>query len=810
LKIRGTKAILIVFAATVVAGWGAWRFSRGRGEGAGTGEGAQRVVGRYPPVAGIRNVVLISIDTCRADRLSCYGYPRPSTPNIDTVAREGVVFKKALAPVPMTLPSHSSLMTGTYPPVHGVRTNDGYRLSKANVTLAKVLRDAGYRTAAFVGGFPLDARFGLEQGFETYDGRFDNEGGKHDRRTADEVTGRGLAWLDARDKETEKRPFLLFLHYYDAHAPYHPPAPFDKQFADDPYAGGIAYVDSSIGRVLDRLRELGLYDNTLIIILGDHGESLGEHGERTHSFFVYQSTLHVPLVIRAPGLDPNGRMQHREVEQTVNLVDLMPTTLSLLGLAQPERVEGTDLRDSLEGKPLQEPPPGYFESLQPAVFDCCPLQGIVDGRWKYIRAPRSELYDLAADPSEKVNVAQKEADTAKRLRDRLEETLDKMQAVAAPGDSSLEDPAAAKRLESLGYVGGPVRRLDFDAAGEDPKDFAPVQEKIDEAHELNHAGRYEEANNKCREIVALRPQLACIHALLGDLVLRQGRPDEAVEWLSKALSILAKSGKKSKSLAAAVENHEIAAIRGQLGVALLTCGKTERAGVELRAALAIDADSADLQYDLGNVYKARGQFNDTVACYEKALQLKPRHVEAHYSLGTALAGCGRFDEALPHFREALEIDPGNIRAQVSLADALAGHGQPDDAIAHYREALKIQPDDVDALNNLGLALAGRGRVDEAIAYCRRALAIKPDYAPAHNNLGMALAGRGRFDEAIAHYEKAIQLKPDYAEAHNNLGVALAFGHGDMAAAIIHFQRALEIKPDYLGARQNLEHARSKQ
>jgi arylsulfatase A-like enzyme/Tfp pilus assembly protein PilF len=789
----------------LVAAWAVWHFAGGRRGTDGTSKPEHWVASRFPPVAGIRNVILISIDTCRADRLSCYGYPRQTTPNIDALVRDAALFKQVIAPVPMTLPSHSSTMTGTYPPVHGVRTNDGYRLAASNVTLARILRDGGYSTAAFVGGFPLDARFGLDQGFETYDGHFDKEGGKHDRRSAEEVTRQGLAWLDGYKEEAAKKPFFLFLHYYDAHSPYQPPPPFDKTFADDPYAGGIAYIDSWIGRVIARLRELNLYESTLLIIAGDHGESLGEHGERTHAFYAYQSTLRVPLVIRAPGLGGG-----REVQQMANLVDLVPTTLSLLGLSWPERVDGADLRECLEGKPWQgTPPTGYFESLQPAAFDCCPLQGIVEGRWKYIRAPRPELYDLAADPQEQHNLAGKETETAQRMRDCLEKMLIEMKAAAVSGDSSLVDREAAKRLAALGYAGGPVRRPEFDAAREDPKDFGPIHAKLDQATELDRNHKYAEAKKLCLEIVALRPRLVRTYTLLGDICNRQQQPDEAERWLTQALAIAKEAAKKPGLLPAAAENEVIAAIHGHLGLAMFMQGKTEQAAGELGAALAVDADSADLHYNLGNVFAARGQSEQAIARYRKAVELQPQHAEALYSLGKTLAACGRFDEALVYFRKALEVAPDNVRAEVNFADALAGHGQVDEAIVHYRRAVAIDPGDADAHNNLGLALAGRKQTGEAVEQFRKALEINPSYAAADNNLGLTLASRGRWEEAIDHYEKALKLKPDFAEAHNNLGVALAAGRGQMEAAIRHFQKALEIKPDYPGARANLEHARRK-
>ena len=385
----------------------------------------------------------------------------------------------------------------------------------------------------------------------------------------------------------------------------------------------------------------------------------------------------------------------------------------------------------------------YFESLQPAAFDCCPLQGVVEGRWKYIRAPRPELYDLAADPNERENLAGKEVETARWLRGQLEEMLAGMRTAASPGGSSLVDTSASKRLESLGYVGGPVRRPDFDAKSEDPKDFAPVAAKMDAAHEFNRTGRYDDAKKECLEIVALRPRLVRAYSLLGDLAARQKRPEEAMQWATKELEILIEGRGKSKPLPSAVENHEIAAIHGQLGVALLMQGKNKEAAVELRTALAQDADSADLQYNIGMVSAALGETEEAIAHYRKALELDPQHVEANYSLGTALAGGGHFDDAVAHFRKSLEVEPANVRAHCEFRRRAGRHGDAVEAEGHYRKALEIDPGDADAHDNLGLVLAGRGQVDEAMSHYRKALQIKPDYAAAHNNLGLALAARGQ-------------------------------------------------------------------
>jgi len=519
--------VALLLSAVLVA-WAGWHFLHQRGQPQAGVQGDVPAEAAGPPtrIDAIHNVLLVSIDTCRADHLSCYGYQRSTTPNIDGVARDGAMFKSALTPVPLTKPAHCSMFTGTYPSTHGVHFNSSSEhLAASHATLAKVLRPAGYQTAAFIGGFPLDARFGLNRGFDTYDGHFDNSGSKalDQEHDAEKVSRRALAWLE----DHAQKPFFLFLHFYDAHVPYVPHPPYTSPYADDPYAGEIAYIDHCIGQVLDRLRALGVYDNTLLIITGDHGEGLGEHGETKHGYFVYQSTLHVPLVVRAPRC-----RQGIEVDGNVSLVDIVPTVLDLVGLKVPASVEGVDLRAALEGGPAPDRRrPVCAESLEASTFGCSPLHGIVEGTWKYIMAPRPELYDLAHDPGERTNLESKEVQVAKRLRGRLEAMFQELEAAAPPRVATRVDPEALMRLQSLGYVGGgatPPASI-LDTKREDPKDFLPVYQHIDKAMTLFSADhRSEAAKKEVLEVVASRPDLLWAHKQLAGMAAEERRPADAL------------------------------------------------------------------------------------------------------------------------------------------------------------------------------------------------------------------------------------------------------------------------------------------
>jgi arylsulfatase A-like enzyme/tetratricopeptide (TPR) repeat protein len=707
---RSRLALTAIAAGLIAAGGYGWVVYRG-----------DRHVG------AVRNVLLISIDTCRADHLGCYGYKRPTTPHIDALARAGVLFEQVLTPVPLTTPAHSSLLTGTYPPTHGVRLNNGQGLPESSVTLAEILRDAGYRTAAFVGGFPLDAGFGLNQGFETYDDRFTKKSetsASLAERTAEEVGTPAMAWLQANAHE----PFFLFLHFYDAHLPYDPPEPFASSFGDDPYSGELAYVDEWIGRILERLRSLSVDGNTLVVLTADHGESLDEHGEKSHGYFIYQSTQRVPLVIRAPG-GPKGK----RVAGRVSLIDLMPTVLDLTGVKPPPRLQGASLRPALEGKGSDASRPLYCESLVAGQFQCASLHGIVEGGWKYIRAPRPELYDLTKDPGEKNNVIAADPRVAQRLSDRLDVLVQQMEAPTSEHDAA-SDPEAVRRLQSLGYVGGGVTPAasDREQGLEDPKDFVATYERLEKANALFHSHRSDEARKELGEIVASRPRLVAAEEQLAQIARHDHRTAEAVEHYARIVAIL-----------------EDANARGDLAAA---------------------------HFNLAFALRELGKDDEAVAQYEKAISIKPDYVEAHNSLGLALVRSGRIDEGIAHYETALKLRPDHAQAHNNLGAALEQKGRLAEAIAHFARAVALKPDYAGALGHLAWIRATSVEPQqrngaEAVQLAERACAITGRSVAGHlDALAAAYAESQRFDEAVAAAQEAV-------------AVARASGQADAAAQI---------------------------
>lgn len=544
------------------------------------------------------NLLVITLDTTRPDHLGCYGAAQAETPTLDKLAGQGLRFSEAVTVAPITLVAHSSLFTGTYPTTHGVRHNAEYRLGDGASTLAELLKGAGYETAAFVSAFVLDARYGLAQGFEHYDDRVETAPGNAfaagtNERNAEKVTNAALAWLRARQ---ETRPFFAWVHYFDPHAPYQPPEPYATRFAGRLYDGEIAFMDAQLGRLLAELEALNLGGRTLILVSGDHGESLGEHGEATHSLFLYDATLRVPLLMKVPGIVP-GVVKDR----LVSLVDVLPTLTDLLGIKDPERRDGK----SLVGTRVEPGRTVYAETLVPYVdFGWAPLHALRRLGDKFILAPRAEYYDVATDPRESKNLvpakgAPPEASqTLSRSLTRLLDSVKPASAGAGP------DAEARARIESLGYLGG---------AGPtgggplpDPKDMIGVSEAIISANAQLAANRPQVALGLLEPLLARSPRDRSVLYALAKAYLRQNRTKDAERVLRAFRDIRPKS---DPSLL--------------LAQILILDGRYEEAARLLDEAQALDPKHGGVYIARGDLLARQGRAAEARAAYEQARQIDP-------------------------------------------------------------------------------------------------------------------------------------------------------------------------------------------
>jgi arylsulfatase A-like enzyme/Flp pilus assembly protein TadD len=718
--------------------------------------------------------------------LSAYGFPRPTTPNIDAVAREGVLFKSVYTPVPMTLPAHVSMLTGTLPPTHGLRDNLLNRLPEGSLTLAEMLKAKGFATGAVVSSFVLDRRFGTSQGFDSYDDRFQavHKIGDLAERKGDEATRLARDWLDAH----KAQPFFLFVHFYDPHDPYEPPEPFASQWKDQPYDGEVAFADYCVGQVLEKLRQLGLYDDTLIVITGDHGEMLGEHGELNHGFFIYEGALRVPLVVRAPPAQATAR----QVDLPVSLIDIVPTVLSMVGAEVPKEVQGMDLSPWIAGRGAGgEARPLYAETVTPTrYYGATSLLGVIADGWKYIETTRPELYDLRSDPAEAVNRLEREPAKA----DALGRTLVAILASAgrAPGpapESAALDEASRERLAALGYLG---RGRDnsshgFDRSREDPKDLIAFFRKDQRLNKLVEDKKYAEARTLCDDMLRQRPGFADCHLQMSKIAAAEGNLDAALTAARKAVAVGPKNERAHVQLAALLKDR----------------GDVDGATTHLREALRLEPNSPDTRMLLGRALAEKGRLDEAASLLGTAAAVQPESAAAATQLGFVLAKQGKLEEAILSYRRALALDPRSAEAHAYLGSALASQGQWDEAIEHFEAALKAKPENAELHDRLGMALREKGRSEEALHHFREAVRLGPRLAIAHYNLGRALKQQGKLDEAVLHYRRAIAIDPRLAEAHNGLGSALG-SQGRLAEAVREFREALRLQPDYGEARNNLD------
>jgi arylsulfatase A-like enzyme/Flp pilus assembly protein TadD len=614
--------------------------------------------------------VVVTIDTLRADRVGCYGYKAGQTPNIDALARAGVRFTHAYTPIPITLPAHASLFTGAFPMATGVHDFSGNKLPASALTLAEVLRDNGYATAAFIGSAVLDSRFGLNQGFDTY---FDNfeftrlDEANLDRmeRRGDQVMNEALRWLE----RSPHRPFFLWVHLYDPHHPYTPPEPYARRYRARAYDGEVAFADHQVGRLVIFLKEQEIFDQTLFVLAGDHGEGLGEHGEQTHGFFLYNSTLHVPLIVNVPDGAP------RVIENEVSLVDVLPTVLQALRLPVPPAAQGRSLLGALMGKSAAGSSSVYAENYLPLLhFGWSPLKSLQSAGMKYIDAPRPELYDTRADPGETANLFPSRQALAHEMRDRLF-GLERRYTPAAGGaakEKPLTDPALEDRLRSLGYVAVSAGRL-VDAKGQtlrDPKDRIAVYELISAATFDSQQGRHAESLRKLLQAEKSEPGSITIHYLTALDYYRLKDYPRALERFQAALKLDPK--------------YSLAAY--YLGMCQLELGSLNEAAASLRQALALDPSNFVAAYNLGAVFTRLRRADEAIAAFREATEILPEYAEAHAALGELYLYQKRVEEAVKALEKAVALNPAMRRAHYQLGQAYTAQGKAEQARKEFELA----------------------------------------------------------------------------------------------------------------------------
>ncbi len=631
------------------------------------------------------NVLLITVDTLRYDRLGIYSDKFVKTPGIDRLARESFLFHRGFAHNPVTLPSHTNIMTGTTPLYHGISDNSGFVLEKKFLTLAEHLKTGSYETGAFIGAFPLDSRFGLSQGFDVYD---ENYGTHNDlemffvERKAEKVVAPALKWIEKTDGK-----WFCWVHLFDPHQPYLPPAPYDSEYADDLYSGEVAYTDSVLGNFFDRLRKTGKYENTIIILTGDHGEALGEKGEKTHSYFAYNNTIHIPFIIKVPGA------KGKEIMENVSHMDIFPTVCELINMKIPSHIQGESLVGVMKGEKKKEKYI-YFESLTPYLNrGWAPLRGFIRGEDKFIDQPLREFYDLSKDMAEEKNlISEKNGGNLKYELNKLVSGLTGKEKLERAGNL---DPETQKKLKSLGYFSETTaKKKKVFTEADDLKTLLPLQNKMLKALAAFQSGDIKGSVSMLKEIIEVSPTYTLVYNHIAKIYKESGRTDLSVEILEQGLKKI--PGEPF--------------LLSKLGIFLVE----------------------------------NGQYKRAIDILEQSTILLKHDPECFNFLGVAYYRSGNFEKALENYEKALELDKNYASVFNNIASVYLSHFQNtkdrrsyDNAVLNFNKAIEIDENLYSALNGRGAARYFSGDYSGAVSDWKRSISAKPDFIDPYFSIGIA-------------------------------------------------------------------------
>jgi len=664
------------------------------------------------------------MDTLRADHVGCYGYRKVKTPALDALAQDGVLFEHADSQVPLTWPSHTVILTGTYPFQNGVQDFTGQPLDPRFRSIAQAFQQNNYATGAVVSAFVLDRSWGLARGFDFYDDAFSPIAfqtkalGLVDRKAGESVD-HAIHWL-AHSRARSQRPFFFWLHLYDPHSPYDPPEPFHSEYRDHLYDGEIAYADHELGRLISWLKRNQLYDDSLIIFLSDHGESLGEHGEKEHGFFIYNSTVHVPLIVKPPS---GSGIRHERMVNPVEMAAVAPTILSLAGLHDEVERQFTAPPLLRPGRPNpeQQQPPVYSETLYPfSSFGWSPLHSIAEGHYRYIDAPRPELYDETADPDETHNLASQLSATASVLKQKLDSLLHKNPYQAQATGNSALTPEAEEKLRALGYVAfrSPVSAEQLASGLPDPKDKLDEFNTILAAEDAFHAGEFEASEKLLAQVQGQDPKMYIVHFIAGESSAKRG------DWKTSA--------------------------------------------AEFQKCLALNPTFDQAMTGLARALFSLGDIPGATEWAENALKLNDKNWHALYELGR-IQGKGDPRAALEDYERAIAIQPNFAPLQRDLGMTYFLSQDYANAATHLAKAAQLGLEEARLYNFLGISYDRTDRLPQAIESYKRALHLDNNSAEAHLNLGFTYHRLHRDLLASREYQRACQLKAEFCSMVSKAG-----------------------------------------